>query len=172
MGGHRCGKKHPRRRRGARPDSRWPRPKGRARPDTPADPAQTEAQTKASQPRPRNPEAPSKTRTRQTRPDQPDQDQASKPTTQRTKTPGGARDQRGRLANRTQDHFRIAGLQHRAVLLPRKADEPGTISLVKLGGPRADEGHCLLSWTPPSFEDQRNQLPARGGVPPGVHHLL
>ena len=45
-------------------------------------------------------------------------------------------------------------------------DDPRAVGGGKPGGPRADEGHCLLGRATPSFEDQRNQLPARGGVPP------
>ena len=157
-------KRHPRRKRGARPAKRSQGTRGRARPNTPADPAQAEAQPKAGRARPRRTRGPRQ----KPNPANPTRPTGPKPGNQThnpaDRHPRRARDQRGRLANRTQDHFRIAGLQHRAVLLPSKADEPGTISIVKLGGPRADEGHCLLSRTPPGFEDQRNQLPARGGT--------
>ena len=64
-------------------------PKGRARPDIPADPAQAEAQPKAGRARPREPEAPSGNQTRQTQPDRQDPNPATKPTTRQTATPGG-----------------------------------------------------------------------------------
>ena len=173
MGGRWCRKRHQRRKRGARPATRGQN-QGAGPPRHPADPAQAETQPKAGQAHPGEPQSPRpKPNARRTQPDRQKPNptnkpgrrkpgQANKPKTRRTGTPG-AQGQRGQLANRAQDHFRIAGLQHRAVLLPSKADEPGPISLVELGSPRADEGHRLLGWATPSLEDQRNQLPARGG---------
>ena len=101
-----------------------PNPGGGPAP-TPRRPSPSGSQAQASRAHPGEPRSPRpRTNARRTQPDRqkpdptskPDRrkpDQANKPKTRRTGTPGGAQGQRGQLANRAQDHFRIAGLQHR-----------------------------------------------------------
>ena len=67
-------------------------------------------------------------------------------------------------ADGTQDHLRIASLQHIAVLLPRKTKHLSAFVALEPVPQGAHISHCLLGRPAASLEDEWHQFAARGWV--------